>query len=380
MKIRTFEAFRGLLALWVVIGHTIRHSGYDLNRLGLFKLLASPGLAVDCFIMLSGFVIFYLLDARQVSYREFITRRFFRLAPLYMAVLVVSALSIGWQTSVIQAYPWKNVTVAHDLALHMDAINHLPMQFAAHLTMLHGLIPDSILPSSQYAILGQAWSISVEWQFYLVAPFLFAMVARGRWRLLVCAMLVLCGIGALHYGGEGFAGNQAAYFLLGILSYYLWKRFGAASSAGADRIEAGAAIAMTFTYLLVPRSISLLIWIAMMGVAFVETSQLRQGVLARIGQVLGSASLQFLGRISYSMYMVHMLVLYVWSAVFAQVLPDMDKPVYLVLNIVAMVSTTVALSAVCYRFIEAPGMKLGSLLVQRMAPARREYEAQGRVS
>jgi peptidoglycan/LPS O-acetylase OafA/YrhL len=80
------------------------------------------------------------------------------------------------------------------------------------------------------------------------------------------------------------------------------------------------------------------------------------------------------------MYMTHMLVLYVWSAVFAQVLPGMGKPYYLILNIVAMVSTTVALSAVCYRFIEAPGMKLGSLLVQRMAPARREYEAQGRVS
>jgi len=366
LKIRTFEAFRGLLALWVVIGHTIKHSGYDLNRLGVFKLLAMPEKAVDCFIMLSGFVIFFLLDARHVSYGEFITRRLFRLAPLYLAVLVASALSLGWQSSVIQAYLWKNITTAHDLALHVDAMNHLATQFVAHLTMLHGLIPDSILPSSQFAIVGQAWSISVEWQFYLIAPLLFAMIARGRWRALACALLVLCGLRASNYGGEGFAVNQGLYFLIGILSYYLWKRFGATPEARADFIEASAVIVMAFAYLAVPGSFSLVIWAVMTAVAFAETCGLRRGICATIGQVLCRKPFQFLGRISYSMYMTHMLVLYAWSAIFTLFVPSMDKPQFLVLNIFAVVAVTVVLSAVCYGLIEAPGMKLGSLLVNRM--------------
>jgi peptidoglycan/LPS O-acetylase OafA/YrhL len=367
LKIRTFEAFRGLLALWVVIGHTILHSGYELARLGVFKPLSTPGIAVDCFIMLSGFVIFYLLDNQSVGYREFITRRFFRLAPLYLVVLIVSAWSIDWQLSVLQHYRWQNGTTAGDIVLHQNAIREMPAQFAAHLTMLHGLIPDSILPSSQYAIVGQAWSISVEWQFYLIAPFLFALVLRGKWRTLSCVLLLLCAVRAFNYSGAGFAVNQAGYFLVGILSYYLWKRVCSTAVARPDLIGTGSVIAMVLAYLLVPNSLSLVIWAAMMGVAFSESAQRRQGMFAKAGQILCSGPLQFLGRISYSMYMTHMVALYAWSAVLPDVLPNMDEPQFLVLNVVAVVVTVIPLSALSYRLVEAPGIRLGSRLAGRLS-------------
>jgi peptidoglycan/LPS O-acetylase OafA/YrhL len=349
----------------VVIGHTINHSGYAVGKLGVFKLFALPVRAVDCFIMLSGFVIFYLLDSQRVPYKEFITRRFFRIAPLYLVVLVVSIVSLDWQVAVIRDYPWQSEAVIHDLKMHIEAIDYLTPHIIAHLSMLHGLVSDHILPGSEFALIGQAWSISVEWQFYLVAPLLFGAVSRGKWKTVCCALLVVCGIRAYGYAAGAFIVNQAGFFLAGIFSYYLWRYFRSAPAAHASLIQPGAAVALAAVYLIVPNSLSLLIWVAMMGAVLAETCQLRQGVFAKAAQVLRTKPFQFLGKISYSVYMTHMFVLYLWATVFSQVLPAMDKPQYLVWNVLAVVGTTIPLSMLCYRLIEAPGIKLGSLLLAR---------------
>src|SRR4029078_4062762 len=38
-----------------------------------------------------------------------------------------------------------------------------------HLTMTHGLFPNGVLPDVWVGFLGAAWSLSTEWQFYLLA-------------------------------------------------------------------------------------------------------------------------------------------------------------------------------------------------------------------
>ncbi|MBC8038204.1 MAG: acyltransferase family protein, partial [Rhizobiales bacterium] len=91
-RIHEFEALRGALAAWVVIGHVFKHSGYAPDALYPFPLLGDPGMPVDVFIILSGFVIFSLLDHKHEGYWPFITRRFFRLFPLFLVVLLVSAM------------------------------------------------------------------------------------------------------------------------------------------------------------------------------------------------------------------------------------------------------------------------------------------------
>jgi peptidoglycan/LPS O-acetylase OafA/YrhL len=73
---------------------------------------------------------------------------------------------------------------------------------AAHLVMLHGAISNSILPFSQYAFNSPGWSLSLEWQFYLIAP-LVIMFARSRagiaW-LDLGLLAIICRI-KLRYGG-----------------------------------------------------------------------------------------------------------------------------------------------------------------------------------
>lgn len=39
-----------------------------------------------------------------------------------------------------------------------------------HLLMLHGVVPEVLVARAPGAFLAPAWSVSLEWQFYLVAP------------------------------------------------------------------------------------------------------------------------------------------------------------------------------------------------------------------
>lgn len=357
-RIHSLESLRGLLALWVVIGHTIKHAGYAEQGLGPFKLLAMPSLAVDVFIILSGFVIFFLLDQQRVSYSQFIVKRWFRLAPLLLVLLLVSALTLEAQLNVIAASPFPNKAIGEDLQIHADSIAHLGPQLLAHASMFHGMVPDTLLKNSQFGIVGQAWSISLEWQFYLIAPLLFGLLARRRWYGLCAAIAAFCVLRAANFPNDGLIVNQAQYFIIGILSYYGWKHCKAlAIEAGA--VDALAMAAIALIYLLQSRSASLIIWVALMALIVGERRALLSAPQRALSALLQSALMRWLGEISYSVYLTHMLVLYAVQYALLRLAPGMSQPAFLAAMLLGVVSATVALSALTYRLVEQPGIAAG---------------------
>src|SRR5882757_3055269 len=173
--IKEFDGLRGLLALWVFASHALELGPYSAAAAPL-----RPNLAVDIFIILSGFVIFHLLGTGE-DYRTFITRRWFRLFPVFAVCFLIALALYGW------------MQVDDEVAFGLGHLSNLKPHLVAHATMLHGVVPEQILPHSARAILVPAWSISLEWQFYLVAPllFVFAMRPNGKLTLLVAALLAL---------------------------------------------------------------------------------------------------------------------------------------------------------------------------------------------
>ena len=356
-RIHEFEALRGVLAVWVMVGHVVKHSGYMPEDLRGLSLLANPGLPVDVFIILSGFVIFSLLDHKHEGYWPFIIRRFFRLFPLFLTVLVVSALFVFPILTWDAAFPWKSDFLRGVADIHKSSADYLAQHFLVHLTMLHGLVPHSLLPFSQYGIVGQAWSISVEWQFYLVAPLLFYLLKH---RPMALGLLVL-GLMVWHsryWLGEGFALNQGQFFLIGIVSYYLYRNL--AGSGPQLFLGACAAIAILFWTSL--RPVSLSIWV----VALAAAMHAKAGGKNPFSYLASLAMPQWLGRISYSVYLWHALVILCLSRAILTSQPGISQSRYMLLLMASTLVVSLALSALSFRLIERPGMDAGRHLAKKL--------------
>jgi peptidoglycan/LPS O-acetylase OafA/YrhL len=169
---------------------------------------------VNGFILLSGYVITLLLLRKKESYRKFIFRRAMRLYPVYAvclaATLLLQLLTIGRipQNAIIDAnsehYFWPSLLL--------------------HLSLLHGL---EIAPSIQHTFLPPAWSISLEWQLYLIAPLLSFAALKWRMRFLVPALLLSAGLAYLHLRGlmslgDAFFPSHLFYFSLGLAAALKW--------------------------------------------------------------------------------------------------------------------------------------------------------------
>src|SRR5438270_3485032 len=98
-RLKLIEGIRAYLALWVLVCHVLWMSGYTEDVLsGPAKLLVQGGCAVDVFIIISGFVIFFVLDKQKEGWQPFLIRRFFRLFPLFM-VMFLAAIAVSRLTS-----------------------------------------------------------------------------------------------------------------------------------------------------------------------------------------------------------------------------------------------------------------------------------------
>lgn len=321
------DGLRGILAWWVVaghIGHTVGSGSY---------LLLSNGLAVDVFIILSGFVIYRLLDLKQEPYGAYIARRAFRLFPAYLPVLIISALMLPIFAEASQTAPIvteRTILRAEQAEL---AMRDLAPHFTAHLVLAQGVVPNAVLPASAYTIVGQAWSVSMEWQFYLLAPAVLFAVERRRFALLaLCATTLILSAPMI---GAGFVGAKAHLFGIGIATY-LFLRDRRPGAIAAITIFAAVGLAIDGPEQLIP----LALWLA---------------ALSPLQRVLTWQPLVWLGDRTYSVYLIHMIPIYAaaWLA---------PPGHFVVVVTIVAVAGTALLSEASFRFIEKPGMALGKAL------------------
>ena len=366
-RINEFEALRGLMALWVVAGHVIHTVDLGPEPAAWLRLLGRNPYAVNVFIALSGFVIYALIDQKREPYGLYIARRGFRLFPAYLVFLFLSIVTMPIAMDVLAADVPGNARAVARVAYLEAGQQQFWSHLLGHLVLLHGLVPQAVLPDAEYTLLGQAWSISVEWQFYLVAPLLY--LAFERQALLAAIGLAAATLASHRWLGDiandGFVGFYLHYFLLGILAYLVWRRRPLLSARQFWAIVvgcAGGAIAALRVEL------SLSIWLA----AFAATLLLHRpggGWPARAGHwLVDNPVAQFLGRISYSVYLSHMVVLFPVAWAMRAIAPD--RPLSLAVLLAATMAGTLLLSHVTYVWIERPCIQLGkSLRLRRRLPA-----------
>jgi len=190
--------------------------------------------AVDLFFALSGLVIVQSLARFGNRPVPFLHARARRILPTYWVVLAGSIIVLAMAPR-FPALPWL---IPGDAAHHIWETG-LPHPFAAHaaahLVLLQGMLPHAVMPYGEFSLLGPAWSLSTEFQFYLLIALLSGL--GGSWKsldrlALGCLALALLGwaaglvVPAQWRFGRAFLPNESIYFGLGIASVRLLRREG----------------------------------------------------------------------------------------------------------------------------------------------------------
>lgn len=351
-KLPGLEATRSLAAMAIVVFHLIWMSPGLAIPEQLSFMGSYFGFAVPLFYIVSAFGLCVgyagrLTAAGEIS--EYLRRRFFRIAPLFYAMIFVYA-----------AY----------LYLEYGAVPALTV-IASSVLFIFNMIPQHVT-----GYVWASWSIGVEMLFYLLLPVLLIVTTSFRRAAALFAVSIFVTAmwtevfstapSTLQDFGQFFILAHALYFAAGILGYFVWRAIRLRLPLDRQRLVG---------QLLLLASAAVTLWLMTAGSAltgayggpsatkFVWAIAFAAGVvgiaLAPI-KVLVNRITTTLGRASFSLYLLHPLVIDVlkrrhafdW---FYEVLPD--APAFL-LSVALTLVILVPLSLMTYKYIEVPGMRL----------------------
>ncbi len=370
-RIPEFEGLRGILAAWVIFGHILLFSGFAYTE-GLFGIIFSPVLGVYVFMMLSGFVVTCALDSGKSTWPDFMRRRFFRIYPVYLICLALSILMIPVSRNV--ASTQSSLEIGQENSIRLQEVSdNFGIYAVADLLLLQNLLPREQFPHAHETFLPPTWSLSLEWMFYLVMPFVFGLLPRrGIVRLAGLAAvvaLVLLSHDSITRICPSLNLATASYFLTGIASYFLWKWLPAVDSPRFASIAFW--IAVLSGVALLPLSFK--VWFAVMGLILYDRfHRARLGPLELVRSLLNSRPAAFLGRISYSGYLVHWIAievcLFLGAVYFPQIKGNFSTAVFCCLTVFPL---TYAASHLLFKYVEAPMIRLGSKSISWSGLGRR---------
>ncbi len=322
VRLEFLDGMRGLAALYVVLYHSTNGTWSDRILPSWCKmahrLMAWGHFAVAIFIVLSGYCLMIPV-VRSADFKlrggffTYIKRRARRILPPYYASIAICLLFIAMVPALRHpnGIDWDNA---------MPAFR--PDVLISHLLLVHNLNEDWI-----FRINGPLWSVATEWQIYFVFPALLLPVWR-RWGI---EALVIAGLAlgyAPHYLFDGSFDSAAPWYIglfaLGMAGADIC--FSARSTAirMRERVNWGAfcAVSWLFTALL---GISNAVWFwshfwisdAVVGLSTmlliifcfeaVRNQEKRTNPAAL--QILDSNFALKIGHFSYSLYLMHPLVL-----------------------------------------------------------------------
>jgi peptidoglycan/LPS O-acetylase OafA/YrhL len=327
-------------------------------------------MAVDIFIVLSGFVMVYTSRARgdagpassSKAYWDFMRRRFWRLSPAFFVVFAV-ALGLAEWTGHLR----ESLTALGSPAPQGERYtDHSPSNVLLHLSYLFGLFPSF---SSRSPI--PDWSISLEMQFYVVFPLIFAVIERHRWKgvTVVLALGVLLLLALPGYF-DAFSKPSALpmkinLFLAGMVLASLTRSPPAGEAGRQSALVIGAAVLLALVpsdgSILAPRNIvrpGLVLALALLILC--EVGRARTWPLP----LLRSRGIQYIGDISYSLYLVHLVILVPVEAILARI-TGLSGLLLAGLSLTVAMPFVLAVSSVLYHFVEKPGIAAGKWIGRR---------------
>lgn len=351
------DGLRGFLALGVLFQHAITNFTYYST--GIWKITDvrfyrhAGGEAVILFFMITSFLYWSKaissrgkLDAKSI-YRN----RFKRLAPMYLFSAAIVTISVLIQSGLQITSVW---------ALLKDVGSWLSLGLITT-TSINGL---SIIPINA----GIHWTLHYEWIFYLLLPFAAIALRRGWHRLVAIPFIAL----VLTLSDWGYW----IIFLFGITAAHIVHRFPRVQLIHKSGLTLKEIIGYTIegrpkpknSIRLIALCISFLPIIGLLAIYFIQYKPygvpqyvISLGILLifiygnSLFGLLNTRAARFLGTISYSVYLMHGIVLFAVLNISNSVIPvgSLTPVLYWSLILLAAI-ITVLVSAITYKYVEHP--------------------------
>jgi peptidoglycan/LPS O-acetylase OafA/YrhL len=367
-RIDWLDGLRALAVGGVVIVHSAQHVP-NLPDIAM-KICGMGQYGVQLFFVISSLTIYFTLRShlgRNERVRSWYIRRFFRIAPLYYAAIILYSAEhflirrMGWWWAAGEESGIRGVL--------------------ANLTFLHGWIRNgnnSVVPGG--------WSIGVEMSFYIIAPWLYLFIIhRKSWPAVLAMIMPACLLATyllrLHVLGSGTVpNNNFLYFwpltqlpvffagmaLVQVTRCWFYTHNPTPSAwAFSAAIVGGAALSLgafcgtwgNRMHLLAP---------TLFGVGFCCLVLLARDQLKSL---FANHFMMRIGGLSYSIYITHFIFLDLFRGLFMHFSVGRYLSPMAELSLLATATFTFAASSsvVTQRLIEQPGIRLGACLARRIS-------------
>lgn len=353
-RLDSIDALRGLAALYIFVYHLILIPQPNLLTPPLMHTIFLNGFTgVTLFFVLSGFTL--CLKAKgyrwdRYSTLSFYLRRLFRIIPLYYLLLfVIAEYSWGW----------------------FGFLSH-KMGLIAYMTLSYNFFP-SIQPGLVWA----SWFLGVQMVFYWLFPIMHRFIITKRRALMFVVISIFLGatysssldkmnivrfdkVDLIYFSWV----YQLQAFAIGFLIYFFYDDY--LSIQGKNSRSSGIVLLI----------VGLIGWILM--VIFREQLPVHKMLWLRssiygaivLGLLLGPIRFVanritiFYGKISYSLYLNHPIMIYFFSPLYHAVYSlGYSNGIHFLICLTITIIPLTFVSYLTYRFVEVPGIKLGMQLI-----------------
>jgi len=357
--VRSLDGLRGVAVLAVLCMHAafatpVEHR--EATDVIAFSVLRFGWLGVDCFFVLSGFLITSILlsvrdgGATSSAFANFYARRALRIFPIYYLYLGVLALPVGQAPAHTTELTW--------LATYTQNV----------FWPLYG--------SQLWPWVGHLWSLAIEEHFYLIWPWIVLCVTpRNVPRLIVVTIIgvIALRIAAFETGWGGFVYmstlTRMDSLLVGALLSYARAGFAPSLAPWLLSRPAWLVVGCFSLYLLAQLFAGIgVIGLVNQSVGYTLFAFGCAGVIgnltgqpSRCARPLEHSSIVAVGRVSYGVYIYHMPVFVLLKVVLRMLHPAWQTGSYLVDFCSFMLvgtAVTLGIAAVSYRLIERPLLRL----------------------
>ncbi|KAF3998378.1 acyltransferase family protein [Glaciimonas immobilis] len=345
-KINEITGLRGIAALLVVYGHSVSRFALPLN------INFSGEIGVTIFFCLSGFLMAYLYVGKKFSAPDVIDyaiSRFSRIAPAYLFILLISYV----------VYTNFDPNFTYDIS-SKNILRH-------------------ILFSGNVSVF---WSITPEVEFYFMFVLIWAAASRCLVRFdvfgimfLILGCMVLLSYRDVFPGT--FIGAKLHYFVFGVIAGALRSRIkedqGSKATTALHVTLLSLVVLMESGWIPLPFANNKEFYSSILTAAFGAFLVFSFTFPSLIGKLmLGNGFVVFCGECSFSIYLLHMPVVYLYQKFLPDPGTDLVAILLQIIFFVSFISMVLLVSWLNFQMVEKPGARLikslGNNLKEKILP------------